>query len=200
MPKAARRTSGPRAEPYPTITNKSSPPKTASKKKTPLTEKSEAETNISKNSPTSKKSPKAPKTTEKKETTSSPTQDLSKPTTFLDQRLDNEDEDGNVPIFDACSTIRKNINTLLGAANAKEENGNPNELTKDGKKKPWTKASFVRAIGGCTTKSLDTFLKAKKIMGGAESPVYPRAYRFFEQRRVWEGKKKTKGRLDMESE
>jgi hypothetical protein len=47
---------------------------------------------------------------------------------------------------------------------------------------------------------LATFLKANKIMGGAESPVYPAAYAFFEKKRVWEGKKKTAGRLKVESE
>jgi len=47
---------------------------------------------------------------------------------------------------------------------------------------------------------LDTFMKAKKIMGGAESEIYPAAYRFFEKKRVWEGKPKTAGRKKCEDE
>lgn len=39
-----------------------------------------------------------------------------------------------------------------------------------------------------------------KMMGGAESAAYPAAYMFFERKRIWEGKKKTAGRLKVESE
>ncbi|KAK0111903.1 hypothetical protein ONS96_001170 [Cadophora gregata f. sp. sojae] len=102
-------------------------------------------------------------------------------------------------MHDTCSTIRHKINDLLGKSNKKPENGNPAEPKKDGTLKPFTKASFVRAIG-CTPKTLDTFLGAKKMMGGAESPVYPAAYIFFEKKRIWEGKKKTAGRLKVEED
>ncbi|PVH77762.1 hypothetical protein DL98DRAFT_517222 [Cadophora sp. DSE1049] len=119
-------------------------------------------------------------------------------TTFLDLTLPGEPT-SSVPMHDTCSTIRHKINDLLGKDNKKPENGNPSEKKKDGTLKPFTKASFVRAIG-CTPKTLDTFLGAKKMMGGAESPVYPAAYIFFEKKRIWEGRKKTAGRLKVEQE
>ncbi|KAK0111621.1 hypothetical protein ONS95_001967 [Cadophora gregata] len=118
--------------------------------------------------------------------------------TFLDLTLPGEST-SSVPMHDTCSTIRHKINDLLGKSNKKPENGNPAEPKKDGTLKPFTKASFVRAIG-CTPKTLDTFLGAKKMMGGAESPVYPAAYIFFEKKRIWEGKKKTAGRLKVEED
>ncbi|CZR67780.1 uncharacterized protein PAC_17679 [Phialocephala subalpina] len=184
MPKAARHSSLPRAEPYPAT--KPSPPNSA-KKRTPsnkraLTEKSASENNVPVNSPAKSE----------------------KPTSFLTQPLEDEDEDGHLPIYDTCSTVRQKINALLGKDNTKEENLNPAEVTKDGKKKPFTKASFVRVLndmgGECSGRSLDTFLKPKKIktMGGAESPVYPAAYKFFEKKRVFEGKKKNVARLKVE--
>ncbi len=52
----------------------------------------------------------------------------------------------------------------------------------------------------CSTRSLDTFLKAKRMMGGAESAIYPAAYKFFEKKRVFEGKKKSAARLKVEEE
>lgn len=75
----------------------------------------------------------------------------------------------------------------------------PGEFKKDGTGKPWTKAKFCEVLG-VSTRMLDTFMKAKKLMGGAESAVYPAAYRFFERKRIFEGKKKTKGRLKVEAE
>ena len=47
---------------------------------------------------------------------------------------------------------------------------------------------------------LDTFMKAKKIMGGAESAIYPGAYRFFEKKRIFEGKPKSVARKKTEEE
>ncbi|KAL2065323.1 hypothetical protein VTL71DRAFT_2992 [Oculimacula yallundae] len=117
---------------------------------------------------------------------------------FLEITLPGE-SDSSVPMHDTCSTLRHKINDLLGKNNTKPENGNPAEKKKDGTLKPFTKASFVRAIG-CSNKTLETFLKAKRVMGGAESPVYPAAYMFFEKKRIWEGKKKTAGRLKVEEE
>ncbi|KAG4442431.1 hypothetical protein IFR05_002088 [Cadophora sp. M221] len=117
-------------------------------------------------------------------------------TTFLEITLPGEPTN-TVPMHDTCATLRHKINDLLGKDNKKAENGNPAEKKKDGTLKPFTKASFVRAIG-CSPKTLDTFLAAKKMMAGAESPVYPAAYIFFEKKRIWEGKKKTAGRLKVE--
>ncbi|KAF8850198.1 hypothetical protein BDZ45DRAFT_679947 [Acephala macrosclerotiorum] len=203
MPKAARRSSAPRAEPYP-ATKRSSP--NSAKKRTPsnkkaLTEKSTSEKNVPVNSAKFEK-PLAPS---KNKATEPPSKRSSnKPASYLTQPLENEDENGHLPTYDTCSTIRQKINALLGKDNTKEENLNPTEVTKDGKKKQFTKASFVRAMndmgGECSGRSLDTFLRTKKFkaMGGAESPVYPVAYKFFEKKRVFEGKKKNATRLKVE--
>jgi hypothetical protein len=88
---------------------------------------------------------------------------------------------------------------LLGKDNLKPENGMPGEFDKQGNSKPYTKASFCRALD-TRPDMLRRFLAAKPMMGGAESLVYPRAYAFFEKKRIWEGKKKTAGRLKVEAE
>lgn len=79
------------------------------------------------------------------------------------------------------------------------ENGIPGEFKKDGKPKPYTKKEFARYCGVSST-TLHRFLQKKKLMGGAESPVYMPAYKFFEKKRIFEGKKKTQGRLNVELE
>ncbi len=243
MPKAERRTSGARAEPYPTIRPGDKPrsanstpkaatktaesaPKTKSGAKKALTDKSSASVNIPTKAHATTKSKKAspvekpseevnepadtpsakkhsPKPAAKKATPKKSSADASEAargnaSNFLEIKLPGEDT-GSVPMHDTCSTVRHKINDLLGKDNTKEGNGNPAEPKKDGTMKPFTKASFARAIGQ-NPKTLDTFLKAKKMMGGAESPIYPAAYIFFEKKRIWEGKKKTAGRLKVEAE
>lgn len=182
MPKAARRQSGPRTEPYPT--SKTSTPK--SSKKTPPT--------------TKEKQSSTKKALAEKSSSDINASSASQPASFLAIELDDEDADGNIPVYDTCSTIRQKINALLGKDNHKEENGNPDDLKKDGTKKRFTKASFVRAIGGGSTKSLDLFLSKRKIMAGAESPIYVPAYKFFERKRIHEGKPKNKTRQEIENE
>ncbi|KAH7386449.1 hypothetical protein BKA64DRAFT_711675 [Cadophora sp. MPI-SDFR-AT-0126] len=260
MPKAERRTSGPRAGPYPAIkpgdkprstsstttptsqpsttkpatknAEKSKPAAAKSATKKALADKSSTAVNIStktKNATKSKKATSAPtekpssedlaptntaeeqspstKPTPKKKATPKKTSpnksnddtiDKGTATSFLELTLPGEPT-SSVPMHDTCSTIRHKINDLLGKDNKKPENGNPAEKKKDGTLKPFTKASFVRAIG-CTPKTLDTFLGAKKMMGGAESAIYPAAYIFFEKKRIWEGRKKTAGRLKVEQD
>jgi len=256
MPKAARRTSAPRAEPYPAIKPGDKPTGRRRSSRTSLTttepepepakqttadeippgyfdgiragmeaadnhrfEQEQAKKAVkAKPTKASKKAlaeksaaeivnkPSDPSPTEKpkpaKASTSKPAVKSSadKPSSFLEVKLDGEDTEAGVPIHDTCSTIRSKINALLGKDNHKPENGIPGQFDKAGKPKPYTKAAFLKDIGGVSAGSLATFLKANKIMGGAESPVYPAAYAFFEKKRVWEGKKKTAGRLKVESE
>jgi hypothetical protein len=171
-------------------------PVKASKKA--LAEKSSADV-VNKSKP-SDPSPTEKQKPAKASTTKSEKPSADKPSSFLEVKLDGEDTETGVPIHDTCSTIRSKINALLGKDNHKPENGIPGQFDKAGKPKPYTKAAFLRDIGGVSAGSLATFLKANKIMGGAESPVYPAAYAFFEKKRVWEGKKKTAGRLKVESE
>ncbi|TVY81332.1 hypothetical protein LSUE1_G004238 [Lachnellula suecica] len=135
--------------------------------------------------------PTAEKTTEKS---------TEKPASFLDIVVPTHLDSGNIPIYDTCSTIRQKINALLGKDNQKPENGIPGQFKKDGTPKAYTQAQFLRDIGGGTTASMGRFLKAKKIMGGAESPIYPGAYEFFEKKRIFENKKKTNGRMKVEED
>jgi hypothetical protein len=203
MPKAARRTSAPRAEPYPAIKPGDKPPtKTAAPKsvsKKALTEKTSPEVNTisapaATEEPATKTKPSAKKPTKK-----AAKESIVKPSgSFLDIKLDGED-DNTIPIYDTCSTVRQKINALLGKDNHKPENGMPGEFDKQGNPKPYTKASFCRAMD-TRPDMLARFLKAKQMMGGAESAVYPKAYAFFEKKRIFEGKKKTPGREKVEAE
>ncbi len=216
MPKAARRQSGPksaaRSEPYPAIKPGDKPSEKASSKpelplpdhfddlcahhkeaaikkaEKALQEKSSSDVNKSAKSSSSKKSSASEK----------PSSAEKKSASFLDLKLDGEDND-SVPIYDTCSEVRRKINALLGKDNNKPENGIPGEFKKDGTPKPYTKAAFVRAVDA-SSKQLDTFMKAKKMMGGGDSAIYPKAYMFFEKKRIFEGKKKTAGRLKVEQE
>jgi hypothetical protein len=196
MPKAARRTSAPRAEPYPAIRPGDKPPtKTATPKSAPkkaLAEKTSPEVNTV-SAPAAIKEPATkPKPSAKKPTKKAAKESTDKPSgSFLDIKLDGEN-DNTIPIYDTCSTIRQKINALLGKDNHKPENGMPSEFDKQGNPKPYIKASFCRALD-TRPDTLARFLKAKQMMGGAESAVYPKAYAFFE-------KKKTPGREKVEAE
>ena len=153
----------------------------------------------SKDEPTTKKI-KTSKSSTKPVTESPNDASSTKPSSFLDITLPAHPTSGQIPIYDTCSTIRQKINALLGKDNNKPENGIPGQFKKDGTPKPYSQAQFLRDIGGGNTASLSRFMKAKKIMGGAESPIYPGAYEFFEKKRVWQGAKKTKGREKVETE
>ncbi|KAG6612148.1 Major Facilitator Superfamily (MFS) [Phytophthora cinnamomi] len=98
-----------------------------------------------------------------------------------DVELPDADEDGAVPVYDDCDEIRKKINYFLG-------------------EKTVTKAAFLRALGDVNSNSLRTFMNMKRGAGsGAANVVYRTAYVFFEKKRVLEGGKKTKKRLDNEA-
>lgn len=202
MPKAARRTSAPRAAPYPAIRPGDMPPASKdsssnSASKNVLTEKTSPALNSASAPVANKDSTKKPST--KKTSQKAATQSTDNTTaSYLDIKLDGED-DNSIPIYDTCSTVRQKINALLGKDNHKPENAMPGEFDKQGNPKPYTKASFCRAIDS-RPDMLARFLKAKLMMGGAESSVYPKAYAFFEKKRIFEGKKKTPGRLKVEAE
>ncbi|KAE8442697.1 hypothetical protein EG329_002942 [Mollisiaceae sp. DMI_Dod_QoI] len=192
MPKASRRSSGAasvsRAEPYPAIKpgNKpSSPPPTSATRNTGIKASQKA-------SPSSKTSDSKVLTEKSPNILNTPSNPTPLDTnSFLDITLDTE------AIYDTCSTVRKKTNALLGKDNKDPKNLNPSDIDIDGNPKPFTKASFCRAIG-TRPDTLRRFMGAKKLMGGAESAVYPPAYKFFEKKRVWEGSKKTKTREKVE--
>ncbi|KAG3117645.1 hypothetical protein PI124_g8590 [Phytophthora idaei] len=97
-----------------------------------------------------------------------------------DVELPDMDEDGSVAVFDDCDEIRKKINFFLG-------------------EKIMTKAAFLRALGDINSNSLRSFMNLKRGAGsGAANVVYRMAYIFFEKKRILEGGKETKKRLDNE--
>ncbi|KAF4134362.1 hypothetical protein GN958_ATG16494 [Phytophthora infestans] len=97
-----------------------------------------------------------------------------------DVELPDMDEDGTVAVYDDCDEIRKKINFFLG-------------------EKTVTKAAFMRALGDINSNSLRSFMNLKRGAGsGAANVVYRTAYIFFEKKRILEGGKKTKKRLDNE--
>jgi hypothetical protein len=65
----------------------------------------------------------------------------------------------------------------------------PGEFDEQGNPKQYTKASFCRALD-TRPDTVARFLKTKQMMGGAESAVYPKAYAFFEKKRIFEGRRK----------
>jgi len=149
--------------------------------------------------PSTKKS-KADKTPTEKKTKGTSEKPTEKPKSFLEVIVPTHPNTGEIPIYDTCSTIRHKISTLLGKDNNKPENGVPGKFKKDGTPKPYTQAQFLRDIDGGSAASLKTFMTAKKLMGGAESTIYPSAYEFFEKKRIWEDGKKAKGRMKVEEE
>ena len=61
-----------------------------------------------------------------------------------------------------------------------------------------TQTAFLRAIGVKGANSLRSFRTMKGKGAGAANMVYVKAYRFFEQKRILDGKPKSKKRLTAE--
>ncbi|EGZ18987.1 hypothetical protein PHYSODRAFT_315427 [Phytophthora sojae] len=94
--------------------------------------------------------------------------------------LEDEGECGYPPVFDDCDEIRKKISVFLGENIV-------------------TQTAFLKALGNVAN-SLRSFMSMKRGAGsGAANVVYRKAYVFFEKKRILEGVKKTKKRLDNEA-
>ncbi|KAG8946166.1 hypothetical protein FRC04_012021 [Tulasnella sp. 424] len=92
--------------------------------------------------------------------------------------LEGEDE-GEVPIYDDCNTIRRKIRAL--------------------QKTPGFKVThWLKEIGNINSNSYGRFMTLKGPTGGAENGTYYAAYVYFEKVRVFEGKKKTATRIAAE--
>ncbi|KAE8886417.1 hypothetical protein PF005_g6099 [Phytophthora fragariae] len=90
-------------------------------------------------------------------------------------------EDAGECVFDDCDEIRKKISVFLG-------------------EKVVTQTAFLKALGNVSANSLRSFMSMKRGAGsGAANVVYRKAYVFFEKKRILEGVKKTKKRLDNEA-
>ncbi|KAG3117697.1 hypothetical protein PI124_g8592 [Phytophthora idaei] len=94
--------------------------------------------------------------------------------------LEDEDENGNVTVYDGCSDIRKKISEFLG-------------------EKLVTQAAFLKALGKVSVNNLHYFMGTRLgAWSGAATVVYRTAYVFFEKKRIVEGGVKTKKRLEYE--
>ncbi|THH02914.1 hypothetical protein EW026_g69 [Hermanssonia centrifuga] len=101
--------------------------------------------------------------------------------TWRDIKLEGEDEDGGVAVYDDCNEIRRKIKAL--------------QKTPDFKVTHW-----LKEIGSINNNSFQRFMQAKGPTGGAGNGTYYAAYVYFEKNRVLEGKKKTPTRIRHENE
>ncbi|MCJ1362704.1 hypothetical protein MMC16_001810 [Acarospora aff. strigata] len=168
MPKAARRTSGPKE----TTNNQSTPYPTASTRKS---------TSSSSNTPTTSPSSAA----------ASSFLDITLPNSNSNSNSDSPTP--SVPIYDTCDEIRAKINSFLDS-----KPPIPGATIKAGIEKPYTKKTFLEHIGGLNGNSLRRFLDARGERSGAENGVYYGAYCFFEKRRIFNDEPKSAARLAAE--
>ncbi|CAA7266579.1 unnamed protein product [Cyclocybe aegerita] len=104
----------------------------------------------------------------------------SKPTSWKDIVLPEENEDGGVPVYDDCSEVRRKIRLLQ-------------------KEPGWKLTPWLRDIGGINNNSYNRFMREKGKNDGAGNGTYYAAYVYFEKIRILEGKKKTKTRENNEA-
>ena len=83
-------------------------------------------------------------------------------------------------VYDSCPELVKKIKAFLN---------------RDG----MTKSNFMLALGGLNSNSLNTFLAGKR-QDQAGNKTYRKAYVFFEQLRIYEGKPKSSARIGNEIE
>ncbi|KAK0456206.1 hypothetical protein EV421DRAFT_37882 [Armillaria borealis] len=100
---------------------------------------------------------------------------------WQDVKIEDEDEDGTVPVYDDCAEIRRKIGLLQ-------------------KTPGWKVTQWLRDIGGINNNSYSRFMKEKGRTGGASNGTYYAAYVYFEKVRIAEGKKKTPTRIKHEAE
>ncbi|KAH9835676.1 uncharacterized protein C8Q71DRAFT_90747 [Rhodofomes roseus] len=100
---------------------------------------------------------------------------------WSDIKLEGEDEDGGVPVYDDCNDIRRKIRAL--------------------QKSPGFKIThWLDSIGKINNNSYNRFMKQSGPTGGAENGTYYAAYVYFEKVRISEGKKKSAKRIRTEQE
>ncbi|KAK0246095.1 hypothetical protein EDD85DRAFT_44825 [Armillaria nabsnona] len=100
---------------------------------------------------------------------------------WQDVKIEDENEDGTVPVYDDCAEVRRKIGLLQ-------------------KTPGWKVTQWLRDIGGINNNSYSRFMKEKGRTGGASNGTYYAAYVYFEKIRIAEGKKKTPTRIKHEVE
>ncbi|KAF5312496.1 hypothetical protein D9619_003147 [Psilocybe cf. subviscida] len=128
----------------------------------------------------SKQPDDAPKPAAKKARTKKDAAEPATAQTWKDIKLEGEDEDGGVPVYDTCREVRRKIRLLQ-------------------KTPGWKVTQWLREIGNINNNSYSRFMKESNKLGGAGNGTYYAAYVYFEKVRVLEGKKKTGTRLDNEA-
>ena len=127
-----------------------------------------------------------------------------KSSNYLDIVL--EEVKGEVPVYENATTIRRKLNKLINdkapiPGSSKKFNktsmaGQMAEL----KQKNHDIESTNNNGGGPSANSLDTFLKKKGTMGGADSECYYWGNMLLEKLRIYNGQKKSKSSIEAEEE
>ena len=84
----------------------------------------------------------------------------------------------DAPIFADCDEIRRKLTKFFNTSGV-------------------TEGAWLRTVH-CQSKSLNSFRGFRGPSAGAANNVYSKAWRFFEQKRIWEGKEKSQSQLDAE--
>ena len=92
-----------------------------------------------------------------------------------------EEYDDTAPIYLDCNDVRKGILQFL-------------------QRGIMTKSRFCKEIGNVQSVQYNKFAKFSLALGGASNQVYPKAYRWLDKLRIFEGKKKSAKRLKNERE
>ena len=92
--------------------------------------------------------------------------------------ITNVDVPIDTPVHANCDEVRRMINTFLTTSGVNQ-------------------TSWLKAIG-CASKSFNSFRGFKGKGAGAGNQIYPKAWRFFEQKHILEGKPKSAKRLEQE--
>ncbi|KZT74741.1 hypothetical protein DAEQUDRAFT_734325 [Daedalea quercina L-15889] len=120
-------------------------------------------------------------------------------------KLEGEDEDGGVPVYDDCNDIRRKIRALQKTPGFKIRFLRLYGLSPK-KLRHLQVTHWLEQIGKINNNSYNRFnhrypaVKASGPTGGAENGTYYAAYVYFEKVRIAEGKKKSAKRIRAEQE
>lgn len=131
--------------------------------------------------------------------------DRDLPADYLDIPL--EEIDGEVPIYENCTSIRHKLNKLVSdkvQIPGSNKTFNKTNLSKELKRLAEMNSPIKTHNGvsnqGPSVPALDRFLKGKGSMGGGDSTSYYWGNMLLEKLRIWKGEPKTQTRKKAEEE